>query len=84
MCGIIGQVEFQGQVDHVHFEMMRDTLAHRGPDGAGTWVSDDGRVFDLKQNLCDSYWDFELQCFGTAKHFVGRLPGDFIFAGAVV
>jgi asparagine synthase (glutamine-hydrolysing) len=44
MCGIIGQVEFQGQVDHVHFDRMRDTLAHRGPDGAGTWVSDDGRV----------------------------------------
>lgn len=44
MCGIIGQVEFQGQVDPVHFDRMRDTLAHRGPDGAGTWGSDDGRV----------------------------------------
>lgn len=44
MCGIIGQIEFQGQVNPVHFDRMRDTLAHRGPDGAGTWVSDDGRV----------------------------------------
>jgi asparagine synthase (glutamine-hydrolysing) len=44
MCGIIGQVEFQGQVDPVHFDKMRDTLAHRGPDGVGSWVSDDGRV----------------------------------------
>ena len=23
---------------------MRDTMAHRGPDGAGVWVSADGRV----------------------------------------
>ena len=23
---------------------MRDTLVHRGPDGAGRWISDDGRI----------------------------------------
>ena len=48
MCGIVGQVERQGIVDSadfvVHLEAMRETLAHRGPDDAGTWLSADGRV----------------------------------------
>ncbi|MCF8257356.1 MAG: asparagine synthase (glutamine-hydrolyzing) [Flavobacteriales bacterium] len=42
MCGIIGQVELRGTVNRVLFDRMRDTLAHRGPDGAGTWLSADG------------------------------------------
>jgi asparagine synthase (glutamine-hydrolysing) len=27
-----------------YIDKMRDTIAHRGPDGAGTWVSEDRRV----------------------------------------
>lgn len=47
MCGIVGAVAFNGtafQVTDSYINKMRDTMAHRGPDGAGTWVSGDGRV----------------------------------------
>lgn len=44
MCGIIGHVELNGTVDRPLFDRMRDTLAHRGPDGAGTWMSEGGRI----------------------------------------
>lgn len=37
MCGIIGQINFNQQpVDQLHFNAMRDTMVHRGPDGFGT------------------------------------------------
>src|SRR5918911_679395 len=45
MCGIAGVLsfgEFRVTADYV--TRMRETLVHRGPDGAGTWVSGDGRV----------------------------------------
>ncbi len=44
MCGIAGWVERTGPVDRILFNTMRDTLAHRGPDGAGSHFSEDGRV----------------------------------------
>ncbi len=44
MCGIVGQIERRGIVDPAAFVAMRDALAHRGPDDAGTWISADGRV----------------------------------------
>src|SRR6185503_19231236 len=31
-------------VDPRLLETMRDTMTHRGPDGAGSWISDDGNV----------------------------------------
>jgi asparagine synthase (glutamine-hydrolysing) len=47
MCGITGALVF----DQAHFKVtrtyidgMRDAMAHRGPDGSGTWVSSNGRV----------------------------------------
>ncbi len=47
MCGINGALVF----DHGDFRItepyvtaMRDTMAHRGPDGSDTWVCSDGRV----------------------------------------
>ena len=45
MCGIAGTLsfgEFRVTADYV--TRMRETLVHRGPDGAGTWVDDDGRI----------------------------------------
>jgi len=46
VCGIAGALVFTG----VHFDIsdkyitgMRDTMAHRGPDGAGVWISGDRR-----------------------------------------
>ena len=43
MCGIVGAVAI-GPVDRLLVERMRDRLVHRGPDAAGLWASDDGRV----------------------------------------
>lgn len=47
MCGIIGVVELGSGREPVRPEIlrrMRDALAHRGPDGAGLWISPDGRL----------------------------------------
>ena len=44
MCGIVGQIERRGIVDSARLVIMRDTLEHRGPDDAGSWLSADGRV----------------------------------------
>ncbi|MBI3200140.1 MAG: asparagine synthase (glutamine-hydrolyzing) [Myxococcales bacterium] len=47
MCGIAGILALPGSpslVTRSEVERMRDAVAHRGPDGAGTWVSEDGRV----------------------------------------
>ncbi|MEW5705273.1 MAG: asparagine synthase (glutamine-hydrolyzing) [Actinomycetota bacterium] len=32
------------KVTETYIENMRDTMVHRGPDGAGVWVSEDGRI----------------------------------------
>src|SRR4051812_48292641 len=48
MCGIVGLIDFgrRRSVDSNRqiVEAMRDVMVHRGPDGAGLWSSDDGRV----------------------------------------
>ncbi len=47
MCGIVGCVSFENsgfRFDEPYIVRMRDTLAHRGPDSAGVWVSHDRRV----------------------------------------
>jgi len=45
MCGIVGIYSFNGKpVDENLLIKMRDTMAHRGPDGAGKWVSKDRKV----------------------------------------
>lgn len=45
MCGIIGQLNFDGRpVDRELFDAMRDTLRHRGPDGAGTELLENGSL----------------------------------------
>ena len=47
MCGIVGVMQLRPGREPVRPEAlgrMRDTLAHRGPDGAGLWISPDGRV----------------------------------------
>ena len=47
MCGVAGVMAFSGSgavVAEADVSRMRDAVAHRGPDGAGTWVSPDGRV----------------------------------------
>jgi asparagine synthase (glutamine-hydrolysing) len=47
MCGIAGVLSFHNsgfQVDRDYLELMTGTMVHRGPDGAGVWVSPDRRV----------------------------------------
>ena len=39
MCGIIGSVRHGGCLDESISLCMRDSLAHRGPDDAGLWLS---------------------------------------------
>jgi asparagine synthase (glutamine-hydrolysing) len=47
MCGIVGALAFKNssfEIKRDYIERMRDTMIHRGPDGCGTWISDDGAV----------------------------------------
>jgi len=39
MCGIIGIWNYNGKVDRAEFTVLRDMLAHRGPDGKGLYIS---------------------------------------------
>ena len=41
MCGIVGQWNKNVAVNAATFNTMRDALAHRGPDGFGTYITDD-------------------------------------------
>jgi asparagine synthase (glutamine-hydrolysing) len=47
MCGICGVYEYGVSTGGVTWDVvsaMRDTMVHRGPDDAGTWISADRRV----------------------------------------
>ncbi|MGA3224273.1 MAG: asparagine synthase (glutamine-hydrolyzing) [Acidobacteriaceae bacterium] len=47
MCGISGVLAFKNsnfEVTADYLARMRDTMVHRGPDGAGLWISPDRRL----------------------------------------
>src|SRR5690606_36294091 len=46
MCGITGFYNYRNTapVDRDALVRMRDVVSHRGPDGAGAWFSEEGRV----------------------------------------
>ena len=47
MCGIVGALSFEGarfEITEPFITRMRESVAHRGPDGSGTWISPEGRV----------------------------------------
>ena len=47
MCGIAGAFAYSADappIDRAELLRVRDAMVARGPDGAGLWVSDDGRV----------------------------------------
>ncbi len=47
MCGIVGAIALKNssyKIQKDYIERMRDTMIHRGPDGCGTWISDDGKI----------------------------------------
>lgn len=44
MCGICGVVDFNNGLSKNELIKMRDTMIHRGPDGAGIYISKDKKV----------------------------------------
>ncbi|MDN3510526.1 MAG: asparagine synthase (glutamine-hydrolyzing) [Candidatus Jettenia sp.] len=47
MCGIVGSFVFRNSdfiITEPYIIRMRDTMVHRGPDGAGIWISEDCKV----------------------------------------
>lgn len=45
MCGIAGIIKLQPQSVSIDIlKKMTDNIAHRGPDGEGQWINDDGNV----------------------------------------
>lgn len=47
MCGIVGSLVFDSnffEITAPYITTMRDTMIHRGPNGAGVWISSDRRV----------------------------------------
>src|ERR687887_354423 len=47
MCGIVGALSFKNSaftITEPYITRMRDTMSHRGPDGAGVWIAEDARV----------------------------------------
>jgi asparagine synthase (glutamine-hydrolysing) len=44
MCGIAGIVSFEDKIDLSLLLEMRDSMIHRGPDGGGLWMSEDGKA----------------------------------------
>ena len=44
MCGIAGWISRDAAVEGPLLDRLRERLAHRGPDGAATWIAPDRRV----------------------------------------
>ena len=80
MCGITGIYDYgrtAGNVDAQLLEQMRETLHHRGPDGAGQWVSDDRRVGLAMRRL--AILDIE----GGAQPMFGEHGEVLVFNGEI-
>jgi asparagine synthase (glutamine-hydrolysing) len=53
MCGIAGIISTDpNNVDRQRLHKMTDTIAHRGPNGEGFWISDSGKVGFGHRRLC--------------------------------
>ena len=44
MCGIVGQINLKKPIERITFNLMRDELTHRGPDGFGSFISKNARA----------------------------------------
>lgn len=44
MCGIVGFAGRSGGMDAAQLDRCRDAIAHRGPDAAVSWISNDGCI----------------------------------------
>jgi len=80
MCGIAGIVGIrEGSMDEARLVRMRETLAHRGPDGAGVWLDPSRRVGLAHRRLSIiDLSDAGLQPMGTED---GRL--QLVFNGEI-
>ncbi|MDQ6757095.1 MAG: asparagine synthase (glutamine-hydrolyzing), partial [Bacteroidota bacterium] len=53
MCGIAGIIHIDpNQISRQRLKIMTDTLVHRGPDGEGHWISEDGKTGLGHRRLC--------------------------------
>ena len=80
MCGIAGIFEFgraEGGVDEAVLRRMRDSLEHRGPDGAGIYVSQDRRLGLAHRRLAIVDID------GGAQPMFGRNGEALVFNGEI-
>src|SRR4029434_7408427 len=53
MCGIVGVVETNARADAALVSEMRDRLAHRGPDDAGTWCEENVGLGHRRLSIID-------------------------------
>jgi asparagine synthase (glutamine-hydrolysing) len=53
MCGIVGVVESNARADAALVSAMRDRLAHRGPDDAGTWCNENVGLGHRRLSIID-------------------------------
>ena len=53
MCGFVGIVTSGKSVEPALIERMRDTLAHRGPDAAETWIQENVGVGHRRLSIID-------------------------------
>ncbi len=44
MCGITGHISLHKKINREQFSEMTDTLRHRGPDGKGIFISENGTI----------------------------------------
>lgn len=53
MCGILGLINSKGQINDVLFLNMLDLIAHRGPDGEGTFVHENVGIGHRRLSIID-------------------------------
>ena len=80
MCGIVGIFQYgrsDGDVTEQLVNQLRETLRHRGPDGEGTWLSEDRRVGLGHRRLSI------LDISGGAQPMIGNRGEVLVFNGEI-
>jgi asparagine synthase (glutamine-hydrolysing) len=44
MCGILGLIKNNGNINSDNFKKLNDLQSHRGPDASGQWISNNGNI----------------------------------------
>ena len=79
MCGIAGIISLdKNEITHARLSAMTNSLAHRGPDGEGHWISENGNVGLGHRRL--SIIDLSHQA-DQPMHFSGRYT--IVFNGEI-